>query len=61
MKNKYLINLIKKIPSLTSGRKNYKLFDERIEQNIKLIKKMLKSKDINEFIIKQKTNKINKN
>ena len=61
MENKYLINLIKEIPSLTSGRKNYRLFDKRIERNIELIKLMLKSKDINKFIIKQKTNKIDKN
>ena len=62
MKNKnhknYITALIDKTPNISSGRKNYDKFDKRIEKNINLAKEMIKSKDINEFIINRKIKKV---
>lgn len=62
MKNKnhknYITVLIDNFPNISSGRKNYDKFDKRIDKNIYLTKKMIKSKDINEFIINRKIKKV---
>ena len=54
----YITVLIDNSPNISSGRKNYDKFDKRIDKNIYLTKKMIKSKDINEFIINRKIKKV---
>ena len=46
-KNDYLMALINKYPFISSGRKNYKEQNERIEKNIKLIKIFIKNNNKN--------------
>ena len=48
----YIALLVDNYPHISSGRKNYERFERRIEKNIFLTKKMIKCKDINEFITK---------
>tara|TARA_B100001142_G_C13720700_1_gene417532 strand:- start:311 stop:463 length:153 start_codon:yes stop_codon:yes gene_type:complete len=38
MKKKYIANLIKIFPDISSGRKNFDFFERRIKKNIKLTK-----------------------
>lgn len=48
MKNevpKYIIDLIKKFPTILSGRKNYKKHHKRIIQNLNLTEKYFKKKN----------------
>ena len=42
LKKKYIFELIKKYPSIISGRKNYKFYEKRINNKIKMIKKYMK-------------------
>ena len=40
----YLTKLIKKYPNISSGRKNYQFFYERLQKHMLIIKKFIKQK-----------------
>jgi len=44
MKNNYIKVLLKKFPGIASGRKNFKLFEKRIQKNLLLSQKYFKNK-----------------
>ena len=50
MAKSYIKKIIKKYPEITSGRKNYEDFENRISKNISLINIMQKCKNIDEFM-----------
>jgi hypothetical protein len=41
----YIKIILKKFPDIASGRKNFKYFEKRIKENLKLTKKFLKNKN----------------
>ena len=45
MKKNYIEIIIKMFPNIASGRKNFKLFESRIQKNLNLTNKYLKKKN----------------
>jgi len=44
--SKYLLKIIKEHPAITSGRKDYLFFSQRISKNIELVEKFMKKSKI---------------